>query len=208
MCSRRRVRELSLSLAGRELGVDLDGRVVEVDRVRRDLSRRELLEAGAGLALTAGLAGCQINSGIQGSVADTKKSVAKKVDGDLVYFNWSEYVDPALLKEFEKRYGVKVRESNFDSLPAMMAKLRAGIEYDVIFPSGDYVERLIKGNQLLVIDRDKLKNIHSRLPAVRGALVRQRLGALRALHDVRDRARLPRGQGQGHDRVVGRPGGR
>jgi spermidine/putrescine transport system substrate-binding protein len=55
------------------------------------------------------------------------KKVAKKIDGDLVYFNWAEYVDPELMKGFEKRYGVRVRESNFDSMPAMMSKLRAGI---------------------------------------------------------------------------------
>ncbi|MEA2331831.1 MAG: spermidine/putrescine transport system substrate-binding protein [Thermoleophilaceae bacterium] len=123
------------------------------------VSRRDLLRGGAGLALSAGLAGCQLNSGIQGSTADTRKKVAKRVDGDLVYFNWAEYVDPELLKGFEKRYGVKVRESNFDSMPAMAAKLRAGISYDVIFPSAEFAQRLIRGNQLLVIDRDNLRNV-------------------------------------------------
>ena len=34
---------------------------------------------------------------------------------------------PSCVKGFEKRYGVKVRESYFDSMSAMMAKLRAGI---------------------------------------------------------------------------------
>jgi spermidine/putrescine transport system substrate-binding protein len=124
------------------------------------VSRRDLLLGGAGLALGAtGLAGCKINSGVQGSVEETTKPFEAKIDGDLVYFNWSEYVNPDLLKDFEKRYGVKVRESNFDSMPAMMAKLRAGIQYDLIFPSGDYAQRLIQANQLRVIDRDKLKNV-------------------------------------------------
>ena len=43
---------------------------------------------------------------------------------------------------------MKVRESYFDSMSAMMAKLRAGIAYDVIFPTAEYAQRLIKGNQL------------------------------------------------------------
>ena len=123
-------RELCLRLAERELGCDLGRGGMTThggDRVlRSDLNRRELLRGGAGLALTRGLAGCGVGNSGMGSKEDTEKPIAKKIDGDLVYFNWAEYIDPALLKGFEKRYGVKVRESNFDSMPAMMAKLRAG----------------------------------------------------------------------------------
>jgi spermidine/putrescine transport system substrate-binding protein len=121
------------------------------------ITRRDMLKGGAGLAL-AGLAGCQIDSGIKGSTAATRRRVAKKVDGDLVYFNWAEYVNPDLIKGFEKRYGVKVRESNFDSMPAMMSKLRAGVQYDLIFPSAEFAQRLIQANQLLLLDHDKLPN--------------------------------------------------
>jgi spermidine/putrescine transport system substrate-binding protein len=124
------------------------------------LSRRELLRSGAGLALgAAGLSGCQLNSGYASSPGETRKPFAKKIDGDLVYFNWAEYINPDLTKAFEKRHGVRVRESNFDSMSAMMAKLRAGIEYDVIFPTAEYAQRLIRGNQLRVLDPpEKLKN--------------------------------------------------
>lgn len=124
------------------------------------LSRRDLLRSGAGLALgAAGLSGCQLNSGYASSPGETRKKFAKKIDGDLVYFNWAEYINPDVIKAFEKRYDVKVRESNFDSMPAMMSKLRAGIEYDVIFPTAEYAQRLIRGNQLLVLDpHEKVKN--------------------------------------------------
>ena len=118
-----------------------------------------LLQNGAAMALGAGLAGCGVGNTSSGSKEETEKPIKKKVDGDLVYFNYSEYIDPALVKGFEKHYGVKVRESYFDSMSAMMAKLRAGIAYDVIFPSGEYVQRLISGNLLRRIDRDKLKNV-------------------------------------------------
>jgi spermidine/putrescine transport system substrate-binding protein len=122
------------------------------------LSRRDLLRSGAGLALAGtGLAGCQLNSGVQASAGETRKPFAKKIDGDLAYFNWSEYINPDIIKGFEKKYGVKVRESNFDSMQGMMAKLRAGIEYDLIFPTAEFAQRLIRGNQLRVIDRDKLR---------------------------------------------------
>ena len=119
------------------------------------------------MALIAGLAGCGVGNASSGSKEDTEKPIAKKVDGDLLYFNYSEYIDPALVKGFEKKYGVRVRESYFDSMSAMTAKLRAGIAYDLIFPSGEYVQRLISGNLLRRIDRDKIKNIDTRLRLLR-----------------------------------------
>jgi spermidine/putrescine transport system substrate-binding protein len=121
-------------------------------------TRRELLREGAGFAMAAGLAGCGLNSAGVGSKEETEKRVVAKVDGDLVYFNWAEYLEPALFEKFEKRYGVKVRESNFDSQAAMMAKLRAGNRYDLIFPDQSFVPKLMAANQLLRIDHDQLKN--------------------------------------------------
>jgi len=117
--------------------------------------RRGLLLGGAGLAL----AGCGVGDSSSGSKEATEKPIAKKIDGDLVYFNYSEYVDPKLVKGFEKEYGVKVRESYFDSMSAMMAKLRAGIAYDLIFPSAEYAQRLLEGNLIRKIDRDKLRHV-------------------------------------------------
>ena len=56
----------------------------------RGMDRRELLLAGAGLAL----AGCGVGDSGSGSKEDTEKVIRAKPDGDLVYFNWSEYLDP------------------------------------------------------------------------------------------------------------------
>jgi spermidine/putrescine transport system substrate-binding protein len=128
------------------------------------IGRRDLLRGGAGLALGMGLAGCSVGNTPRGSKAETEKPIKKRVDGDLVYFNYSEYVDPALIKGFEKLHGVTVRESYFDSMSAMMAKLRAGIAYDVIFPSAEYIQRLLSGNLLRRIDRDRLKNVDTVYP--------------------------------------------
>jgi len=124
------------------------------------LRRRELLQGGAGLALALGLAGCGVGDEPAGSTKKVAKAKVIKAqpDGDLVYFNWAEYLDPKLIKEFEKRYGVKVRESNFDSMNGMMAKLRSGNRYDLIFPTADWAQRLRAGNQLLRFDKEQLKN--------------------------------------------------
>jgi spermidine/putrescine transport system substrate-binding protein len=125
---------------------------------RDQWSRRELLQSGAGLALGVGLAGCGVGNQESAPKEQTERVVQAKVDGDLVYFNWAEYLEPKLIKAFEKRYGVKVRESNFDSMQGMMAKLRSGNRYDVIFPSSEWVDRLRKANQLLRIDLAQVPN--------------------------------------------------
>ena len=109
------------------------------------IDRRGLLLGGAGLVL----AGCGVGDSGSGSKEDTEKVVKAKVDGDLVYFNWSEYLDPELIKAFEKKYGVKVRQSNFDAMASMLAKLRSGNRYDMIFPDQSVTPRLVASNQLL-----------------------------------------------------------
>jgi spermidine/putrescine transport system substrate-binding protein len=123
------------------------------------MRRREFLQGGAGLALGASLLGTGCGVGQEtASKEATTKVVPAKVDGDLLIFNWTEYMDPGLIEGFEAQHGVKVRQANFDSMPSMMAKLRAGNEYDLIFPTADYVNRLVKANMLLQLDREKLKH--------------------------------------------------
>jgi spermidine/putrescine transport system substrate-binding protein len=123
------------------------------------MRRREFLQGSAGLALGGSLlsAGCGVGQEKASKEAVTKV-VPAKVDGDLLIFNWTEYMDPGLIKGFEQQYKVKVTQANFDSMPSMMAKLRSGNEYDLIFPTAEYVNRLVQANLLLQLDRDKLKN--------------------------------------------------
>ena len=143
------------------------------DPLHRPLRRREVLRHGAsaalGLAGLGALGGCGSLSRVSGgSEAATQKVVKAKPDGDLVYFNWAEYLDPEIIKDFEKRFGVRVRESNFDSMQGMMSKLRAGNRYDLIFPSSEWAERLIGANQLLRIDTEQLPNLGDQLfPSLR-----------------------------------------
>jgi spermidine/putrescine transport system substrate-binding protein len=139
------------------------------DRFARPMRRREMLRAGAGAALglsgLGALSGCGLSRNEGASTEATERVIKAQPDGDLVYFNWAEYLDPAIIKDFEKRYSVKVRESNFDSMQGMMSKLRSGNQYDLIFPSSEWADRLIKGNQLLRIDQEQITNLGDQLYA-------------------------------------------
>jgi spermidine/putrescine transport system substrate-binding protein len=119
------------------------------------INRRELLAVGgaAGLALYG--AGCTVSRSVDRSAEG--QIVKPEVDGDLLIYNWAQYMDPALKKEFSEKYGVQVNEVNFDNLEAMVIKMRSGAQYDLIFPSAEYVYRLRNEGLLAQIDREKLK---------------------------------------------------
>ncbi|WP_042422700.1 polyamine ABC transporter substrate-binding protein [Streptacidiphilus anmyonensis] len=125
---------------------------------RSQLSRRSLLRAGGLGVLGLGLAGCGFSQPATASPAQTDKPIDVKVDGPLVYFNWADYIDPSVFAGFQKEYGVKIVQSNFDSMPGMVAKLDAGNKYDVIFPSAKYAQRLAQAGRLRAIDHTKLRN--------------------------------------------------
>ncbi len=125
--------------------------------MRADFTRREILQAGTGAALAAyGLSGCTVSRPID--VADAGQIVTPKIDGDLLIYNWAQYMDPALKKEFAEKYDVEVNEVNFDNLEAMVVKLRAGGQYDLIWPSTEYVYRLAAEGLLRRFNRDDLRN--------------------------------------------------
>ena len=91
----------------------------------RSRGRRELLQAGAGLALSGyGLSGCTVERPVDKPAAG--RIIKPKIDGDLLIYNWAQYMDPDLQKEFSEKYGVKVTEVNYDNLEAMVVKLRSG----------------------------------------------------------------------------------
>jgi len=85
----------------------------------------------------------------------------------LYIFNWTYYTPDSVIQKFEKEYGVKVVYDTFASNEEMFAKLKAGgANYDITFPSGDYVSIMIKEDMLEKIDTSKLKNYENIDPQV------------------------------------------
>jgi spermidine/putrescine transport system substrate-binding protein len=85
----------------------------------------------------------------------------------LYIFNWTYYTPDSVIQKFEKEYGVKVVYDTFASNEEMFAKLKAGgSNYDIVFPSGDYVSIMIKEGMLAKIDHSKLKNYGNVAPEV------------------------------------------
>ena len=76
----------------------------------------------------------------------------------LYVFNWGEYIGEDTIEEFENRYNVTVHYKMFDSNEEMYTSLVGGDTYDIIVPSDYMIERLIKEDYLMPIDRSKITN--------------------------------------------------
>jgi spermidine/putrescine transport system substrate-binding protein len=76
-------------------------------------------------------------------------------------FIWSEYIDPEIISEFEKRYDVKVTMDVYEDESAMLAKLQGGGAglYDVIVPPDHTVPALIKLNLIAPLRHENVANI-------------------------------------------------
>jgi spermidine/putrescine transport system substrate-binding protein len=119
-------------------------------------NRRELFAAGGAAGLAYYGLGCTVSRSVDRSAEG--QIVQPKIDGDLLIYNWAQYMDPELKKAFSEKYGVEVNEVNFDNLEAMVTKLRAGGRYDIIWPSTEYAYRLNQEGLLANFDRDDLRN--------------------------------------------------
>jgi spermidine/putrescine-binding protein len=81
-----------------------------------------------------------------------------QVDGDLNFYNWSEYIDPDLITAFEEQYGVDVVESFYESNEAMLAQIQSGVAYDLIVPSDYMIGIMIKEGLLYRLNKDAIPN--------------------------------------------------
>lgn len=79
----------------------------------------------------------------------------------LNFFNWSEYIDPKLVKDFEKKEGVRVNQSYYESNEDMLGKLKSGgtKQYDLVVPSGYIISTMTKQNLLRPLDKTLLPNL-------------------------------------------------
>ncbi len=75
---------------------------------------------------------------------------AGETDGDLVFYNWSDYIDPELITQFEEEAGVSVTSDYYPSNEELLAKVQSGGSgYDVIVPS-DYMVNIMRQEELLM----------------------------------------------------------
>ena len=86
---------------------------------------------------------------------------AAKEDSNTLYvLNWGDYIDEALLTQFEEETGIQVNYTTMATNEEMMVKLEeADCIYDVCFPSDYIIERLIQKYLLHELNKDNIPNL-------------------------------------------------
>jgi len=98
---------------------------------------------------------------VAGSVATAQNARVVNV------YNWSDYVDPSVLESFTKETGIKVQYDTFDANETLETKLLAGKSgYDVVVPTGYFLERQIKAGVFQKLDKSKLANLANAWPEI------------------------------------------
>lgn len=74
-------------------------------------------------------------------------------------YNWSDYIDEDLLTKFEEETGIDLIYDVFDSNEVLETKMLAGSSgYDVVVPSGTFLQRQITAGAFQPLDFTKLPN--------------------------------------------------
>jgi len=82
-----------------------------------------------------------------------------KLAKEIHFLNWTDYLAPEILTNFETTYGVKVIVDNFDANEDMIAKVRAGGSgYDLVTPSDYAVQTMATEGLLQPLDKTLLTN--------------------------------------------------
>jgi putrescine transport system substrate-binding protein len=106
---------------------------------------------------------------ISGCSGETESSAATAVGAAKVVnvYNWADFIEPSVIKEFEKEYRIKVNYDVFDSNEMLETKLFTGhSNYDVVVSSGAFLEREIQAGAYLKLDKAQLPNLENLDPEV------------------------------------------
>lgn len=85
---------------------------------------------------------------------------SKDSSEQISFLNYGENIDKETLKEFEKKYGIKVNVETFDDMETMYQKIsKGGVKYDVILVSDALMPRMIKKGLIQELNKDNIPNI-------------------------------------------------
>ncbi|MFN0193966.1 MAG: PotD/PotF family extracellular solute-binding protein [Aestuariivirga sp.] len=75
-------------------------------------------------------------------------------------YNWDTYIGETTLADFAKTTGIKTKMDLFADNDELFAKLKGGNPgYDVIVPTNDNLERMIKAGMVMPLDHSKIPNM-------------------------------------------------
>ena len=117
----------------------------------------KVMGAGAVASSTLSVLACQPNTTAQ--QGGEEEGDGGGGNGQLNFYNWSDYVAESTIPDFEERTGATVTLDTYGSNEDLLAKLQAGGQgYDVIVPSDYMVAIMAKSDVIQELDFSKIPN--------------------------------------------------
>jgi putrescine transport system substrate-binding protein len=136
----------------------------------RALATAVLRLVAAGACLAFSISGCPAESNsARGGTSPPLAAGGTRGDAQRVLnvYNWGEYMDPAVIGQFEQEFAVKVNYDVYDSNELLETKLLVGhTNYDVVVPTGYFLENQIKAGIFQKLDKTELTNLKNLDPEV------------------------------------------
>ncbi|MGP9418400.1 spermidine/putrescine ABC transporter substrate-binding protein PotF [Pseudomonas reactans] len=106
-------------------------------------------------------------SGVVAGLAMAASVTASAEEKTLHVYNWSDYIAPNTVPDFQKETGIKVIYDVFDSNEVLEGKLMAGSTgFDLVVPSASFLERQLAAGVFQPLDKSKLPNYKNLDPAL------------------------------------------
>jgi len=108
---------------------------------------------------------------VSGGVAATSQVPAE--EKVLHVYNWSDYIAPDTVRRFEVQTGIKVIYDVYDSNEFLETKMLTGKSgYDIVVPSGRFLERQAKAGVFRTLDKARLPNFKNLDPEITALLAK------------------------------------
>lgn len=90
----------------------------------------------------------------------------KGINGQVIVYNWGEYIDPETIRMFEEETGIEVIYDEFETNESMYPKVESGaVAYDIACPSDYMISRMIENGMLSEINYDNMPNAKNNIGA-------------------------------------------
>lgn len=87
-------------------------------------------------------------------------------NGQVIVYNWGEYIDPDTIEMFEEETGIKVVYDEFETNEIMYPKVESGAaSYDVVCPSDYMISKMIANDMLAPLNFDNIPNARKNIGA-------------------------------------------
>ncbi len=94
-----------------------------------------------------------------GTAALTGCGSSNSSNGEVIAYNWGEYIDPDVLELFEEETGIKVVYDEYETNETMYPKIEAGAsEYDLVCPSDYMIDKMIEKGLVQELNFDNIPN--------------------------------------------------